>query len=102
MSPHAGEVLRIEVVPRLQSAIPYAVSFIAPEDAQELIADGTAMAAKMIHNAEKSGKKVTRSATGRRGDISAGNMAYYTLQHLKMGYIYYIPLSFVTRTPTRS
>jgi hypothetical protein len=61
------------------------VSFIGCEDVEELIADATAFAAKMIHNAEKTGKKITRSATGRHGDISAGNIAYYTIQHLKSG-----------------
>jgi hypothetical protein len=34
MTKTAGNVLCTEVAPRLQSAIPYAVPFIAPEDAQ--------------------------------------------------------------------
>ena len=50
-----------------------------------MVQDGVAMAAKMIHNAERSGKKVTRSATGRRGEISAGNIAYYTIVKLRNG-----------------
>ncbi len=85
MTEDAGNVLCTEVVPRLQSAIPYAVNFVGCEDVQEMIADGTAMAAKMIHNAEQAGKKVTRSATGRPGDMSAGNIVYYTMQHIKSG-----------------
>jgi hypothetical protein len=85
MTQNAGNVFCTEVVPRLKSAIPYAVSFIGCEDAEELIADGTAMAAKMIHNAERKGKKVTRVATGRRKEISAGNIAYYTIVKLRNG-----------------
>jgi hypothetical protein len=50
-----------------------------------VIQDGTAMAAKMMHNAEKNGKRVTRSATGRHGEISAGNVAYYTIVNLRTG-----------------
>ena len=44
------------------------------EDAQELIQDATAFAAKLLHNVEQSGKKVT-----------AGNITYYTIQHIKSG-----------------
>jgi hypothetical protein len=83
MTKNAGNVLCTEVVPRLQSAIPYAVSFVGCEDAEEIIQDAMAFAAKMIHNAERKGKKITRSATGRHSDISAGNIAYYTIQHIK-------------------
>jgi hypothetical protein len=85
MSPDAGDVLRTEVVPRLRASIPFAVNFIGCEDAEEIIADATAFAAKMIHNSEKAGKRVTRAATGRRNQISAGNIAYFTIQHLKSG-----------------
>jgi hypothetical protein len=45
MSPQAGWILQEEVVPRLRSAIPRAVSFVGSEDAEELIQDATAMAA---------------------------------------------------------
>ena len=41
MSPKAGFLLQAEVLPRLISAIPQAVSFIGSEDAQELVQDGT-------------------------------------------------------------
>ena len=84
MTKNAGNVLCTEVVPRLQSAIPY-VYFVGSEDAQELVQDATAFAAKIIYHAEKAGKKLTRAATGRRGGISAGNIAYYTIQHIKSG-----------------
>jgi hypothetical protein len=43
------------------------------------------MAARMMHNAEQAGKKVTRSATGRHGEISAGNIAYFTIVKLRNG-----------------
>ena len=85
MSPHAGEMLCTEVVPRIRAAIPAAVNCVGCEDAEELVQDGTALAAKMMHNAEHAGKKVTRSATGRNGEISAGNIAYYTIVKLRNG-----------------
>jgi hypothetical protein len=90
MSPHAGFLLQTEILPRLKSAIPIAVSFIGSEDAQELVQDGTLIAAKMIHNADQAGAKLVRNPGGRRGartakTISAGNVAFYTLQKLKCG-----------------
>ena len=91
MSPQAGFLLQTEVVPRLISAIPQAVSFIGSEDAEELVQDGTLIAAKMIDNAEQAGKKVVKNpGAGRRGarkikTISAGNVAFYTIQKLKCG-----------------
>ncbi len=91
MSPQVGFLLQDQVVPRLRSAIPQAVSFIGSEDAQELIQDATALAAQMIHNAEQAGKKVVRNpGAGCRGArkvriISAGNVAFFTIQKLKCG-----------------
>ena len=85
MTPYAGDLLCTEVVPRIRSAVPAAVNFVGCEDAEEVIQDGTALAAKMMHNAEHAGKKVIRSATGRQGEISAGNVAYYAIQHVKSG-----------------
>jgi hypothetical protein len=91
MSPQAGFLLRDQVIPRLKSAIPQAVSFIGSEDAQELVQDGTLIAAQMIHNAERAGTKLVRNpGAGRRGarkirTISAGNVAFYTIQKLKCG-----------------
>jgi DNA-binding CsgD family transcriptional regulator len=91
MSPQAGFLLQDQIIPRLISAIPNAVSFIGSEDAQELVQDGTLIAAQMIHNAEQAGKQVLRNpGAGRRGarkikTISAGNVAFYTLQKLKCG-----------------
>src|SRR5882724_8551141 len=74
MSPQAGWSLQEEVVPRLKSAIPKAVHFVGSEDPQELVQDATAIAAKMLHNVEAAGKKV-----------ASGNIAYYTIQHVKSG-----------------
>jgi DNA-binding CsgD family transcriptional regulator len=91
MSPQAAFLLQDQIIPRLISAIPNAVSFIDSEDAHELIADGTLIAAQMIHNAEQAGTKLIRNpGAGRRGarkikTISAGNIAYYTIQKLKCG-----------------
>jgi len=66
--------LQDQVVPRLCSAIPNCVHCVGSEDAQELIQDSIAMAAKLMHNVEVKGKKVT-----------PGNIAYYTIQHIKSG-----------------
>src|ERR1039457_754439 len=86
MSPQVGFLLQDQVVPRVRSAIPNAVSFIGCEDAEELIQDGTALAAQMMHNAEQAGKKVVRSAGGRRGkEVTAGNICYYTIEKLRCG-----------------
>jgi hypothetical protein len=91
MSPQAGFLLQDQIVPRLISCIPQAVSFIGSEDAQELVQDATLIAAQMIHGAEQAGKKVVRNpGAGRRGartvkTISAGNVAFYTIQKLKCG-----------------
>ena len=74
MSPQAGFILQDQVVPRLQSAIPKVVHCVNSEDHRELIQDSIAMAAKMMHNVEITKKKVT-----------PGNIAYYTIQHLKSG-----------------
>ena len=74
MSPQAGFILLNEIVPRLRSAIPHAVCLVGCEDAEELLADGTAIAAKLLHRVEQKGKRVT-----------PGNIAYYAIQHLRSG-----------------
>jgi hypothetical protein len=74
MSPRAGFILQDQVVPRLRSAIPNVVHCVGSEDVQELIQDSIAMAAKLMHNVEAAGKQVT-----------PGNIAYYTIQHIKSG-----------------
>jgi len=74
MSPQAGCLLVKEIVPRLQAAIPRTVKMVGCADAQEIIQDSIAMAAKILHNTEQNGKKVT-----------PGNVAYYSIQHAKSG-----------------
>jgi hypothetical protein len=91
MSPRSGYLLEHEVYPRLISAIPNAISFYAPEDAQEVIQDGVAMAAKMMDGAEKNGKRVVKSPIKQNGhrkqarEITCGNIAYFTIQKLRCG-----------------
>jgi len=81
-----------QVLPRLISAIPNAVPFIAPENAEDLVQDGVAIAAKMMVNAEKDGKRVVQSPTKAKGqyrkqakEVTCGNIAYYTIQKLRSG-----------------
>ena len=74
MSPQVGYILQEQVVPRLRSAIPQVVHCVGSEDHNELIQDSIAMAAKLMHNLEAKGKQVT-----------PGNIAYYTIQHIKSG-----------------
>lgn len=63
-----------EVAPRIRSAVPYCVRTVGCEDAEELIQDTIAMAARLYDNAEKAGKVVT-----------PGNIAYYAIMHAKSG-----------------
>ena len=74
MSPQAGWLLVNEIVPRLKSSISTSVRPMGCEDLEELVQDGTAIAATMLHSAETQGKQV-----------SPGNIAYYAVQHLKSG-----------------
>jgi DNA-binding NarL/FixJ family response regulator len=74
MSPQAGWILQAEVVPRLRASIPRNVHCVGSEDAEELIQDSIAIAAKMLHSAEAAGKQLT-----------PGNLAHYALKHVKSG-----------------
>jgi hypothetical protein len=74
MSPQASWILQEEVVPRLRASIHRNVNQIGPEDSEELVQDATCMAAKLLRNAEKQNKRVT-----------AGNIAYFTILHMKSG-----------------
>jgi len=74
MSPQAGWILQEEVVPRLKSAIPRNVNFIGSEDAEELVQDSVCIAARLMDSAERANKIVT-----------SGNIAYYTILHMKSG-----------------
>ncbi|MGO8926295.1 MAG: hypothetical protein ACLQU3_05315 [Limisphaerales bacterium] len=74
MSPRSGWLLVNEIVPRLRSAVPLVAHCVGAEDPGELVQDTTAMAAKILHNAERRGKKIT-----------PGNAAYYAIQHCRSG-----------------
>ncbi len=74
MSPTTAYALMDQVVPRLRSAIPTVCHCVYPEDQAELVQDSIAMACKLMHNVESKGKQVT-----------PGNIAYYTIQHIKSG-----------------
>jgi len=73
MSPKMGDMLVRDVVPRLRAAAS-SVAAIGHEDREELVADMTANAAKMIDSAERAGKK-----------FSAGNIAFYTTRAARSG-----------------
>jgi len=62
-----------EIAPRLKAVIPH-IKTVGAEDAEELLQDAMAVAAKMLHDLEARGKEVT-----------PGNVAYYTILHMKSG-----------------
>ncbi len=74
MTPKSGTLLVNEVVPRLKSSIPGSVRLVGSDDVAELVQDGTAIAAGLLHSAEVRGK-----------EVSAGNLAFYAVQQLKTG-----------------
>jgi hypothetical protein len=74
MSPQAGFLLLDQIAPRLRAAIPRCVARVGCEDAEELVQDALCVAAKMLHNVEAAGKKVT-----------PGNIAYYSILHMRSG-----------------
>ena len=76
MSPKAAWILQEEVVPRLCGAVPKSVLCVGSEDHQELVQDSIVMAAKLIDRVEQQGKLEK---------VTPGNVAFYTLQHLKSG-----------------
>ena len=76
MSPQAGWILQEEIVPRLKAAIPRTIKCVGAEDHEELVQDATVIAARMIDRVESQGKL---------GQITPGNIAYYTIQHCKSG-----------------
>jgi hypothetical protein len=63
-----------EVTPRLRAAIPQTIPMVGPDDPEELLQDGLAIAIQIHHGARKAGKKVTGS-----------NLAHYALLHLRSG-----------------
>ena len=73
MSPKAGFILLDQIEPRLRATMPY-IRGVGSEDTEELLQDALAVAAKMLHDLEERGKTVT-----------PGNVAYYTILHMKSG-----------------
>ena len=63
-----------QIAPRLRTIIPTAVKPVGCEDAEELVQDGLAFAAQLLHSLEAKGRQVT-----------AGNICYYVVLHLKSG-----------------
>ncbi len=63
-----------EIAPRLRSFIPRVVMPVGAEDSEELVQDALYSAARMLDSVERAGKKVT-----------AGNIAYYAIPHMKSG-----------------
>lgn len=63
-----------EIAPRLRSVIPRCVRKVGAEDDEELVQDALVTAAKMLQSVETAGKQVT-----------AGNIAYYVILHMKSG-----------------
>jgi hypothetical protein len=63
-----------EVAPRLRAAIPQTIPIVVPDDPEELLQDGLAMAIQIHRGTVKSRKKV-----------SPGNLAHYALLHLRSG-----------------
>jgi len=76
MSPQAGWILQDQIAPRIAGAVPRSILCVGAEDHAELVQDGITMAAKMVDRLDQQGKL---------GTVTAGNIAYYTLQHLKSG-----------------
>ena len=73
MSPMMDEMLVGEVIPRLRSAV-RSIPKIGCEDDEEIIADATLVAARMMDSAEKAGQK-----------FSGGNIAYYAARAARSG-----------------
>ena len=73
MSPLMEDMLEKQIVPRLRNSA-RSIPKIGCEDDEEIAADCTLMAAKMMDSAEKSGRTFT-----------AGNMAYYAVKAARSG-----------------
>ena len=74
MSPESNTMLLEEIAPRLRSVIPRVVMPVGAEDAEELTQDALYTAARMLDSVDRQKKKVT-----------AGNIAYYAILHMKSG-----------------
>jgi hypothetical protein len=74
MSAETEPLLLKEVARRLRAAIPNHVPLVGADDTDELVQDGLAIALRLQESAQAAGKAVT-----------PGNLAFYTLQHLRSG-----------------
>ena len=74
MNSDTEALLLNEVAPRLRAAIPKTVPMVGPDDPDELLQDGLAIAVVLIESAKRNAKKV-----------SAGNIAHYTVLALRSG-----------------
>ena len=74
MSPESSTMLLEEIAPRLRSVIPRVVMPVGAEDSEELVQDALYTAARMLDSVDRQKKKVT-----------AGNIAYYAILHMKSG-----------------
>ena len=74
MTAQAGSLLVEEITPRLRTLVPKSVKPVGAEDEEELLQDAITIAAQMLERLEQNGKTVT-----------PGNVAYYTVLHLRSG-----------------
>ena len=63
-----------EVAPRLRAAIPKTIPMVGPDDPEELLQDGLAIAIQIYRGAQRARKKV-----------NAGNIAHYAILALRSG-----------------
>ena len=74
MNRKAETQLLLELEPRVRAAIPQLVPIVGADDPQELLQDGLVIALRLYRSARAVGKKVT-----------VGNLAFYTIRHLRSG-----------------
>ena len=74
MNRNTETLLLHEVAPRLRAAIPKTVPIVGPDDPEELLQDGLAIAIHIHRGARRATKKV-----------NAGNIAHYALLALRSG-----------------
>jgi hypothetical protein len=68
-----SELVR-QLEPRLRAAVPQLVPRVGADDPQELVQDGLVIALRLYRSTQAAGKKVT-----------VGNLAFYTIRHLRSG-----------------
>ena len=68
-----SELVR-QLEPRLRAAVPQLVPLVGADDPQELVQDGLVIALRLYRSTQAAGKKVT-----------VGNLAFYTIRHLRSG-----------------